>query len=179
MKEKEDEYRPVSNRINGLFKVGAAALYWSFTLSSGLVFPGLLALAGSAIAVTGLVVKTIGEKTDLRKMEKFGADIIDSGVKACLSPIWVSCYAIDGIGNFITGSKKNRLSRWDFNSKAVEERHAFQEQKMAEAMRQAQTQEQSPHQASQINNRDNKSNLNTVPLPTVNHNRKTSPQRRV
>lgn len=124
MKDKEEKYRPITNRLLGLAKATTGLAYWVVTVSSGPVVPIFFALVGAAPTITGFAIKFIGEKMGSRKAEKFGADMQDIGIKILASPIWVSCFALDGVGNMITGSKKNWLSEWNLNIKKVEKRHA-------------------------------------------------------
>lgn len=56
----------------------------------------------------------------------------DIGIKILASPIWVSCFALDGVGTMITGSKKNWLSEWSLNIKKVEKRHAEEDLQIRE-----------------------------------------------
>jgi hypothetical protein len=116
--DKTNEQKPFLNRLKGAFQAAVCFSYITASISTVGIVPALMGAVGGASGVIGYGIRAVGRRRNSYKLEKFGADMIDVGVKMVLSPAWFSAYGLDGVKKMVTGSDKNSLSDWKFLSSA-------------------------------------------------------------
>ncbi len=176
-----NESRSFKRRLFGLFKTAVSAAYWYASITSGGSVPGALFVIGLGATVAGRLLRGAGFITGSETLQYAGAKISDVGVKLALSPIFVSAWGADAIGETLRGKKSSFFRRqfencFDWVSGINTEKQKILEKHQTNPLQQDKVEQQEAHKQNQQQSLNNDTQVRRPPNNVENkilHNTQT------